>query len=117
MLDTAIVLSLQGESTKSFETLSKVVDPETSSLKTSSKNFGETGRIEVLNTMTMVTLRAKDKDMENAIHFWRAGIQGAKDLHSEQRFNEALEAYDLMARYIWPGEKRILELRELTQHW
>src|SRR5581483_8061497 len=113
LLDTAIVYLHQGESAKVEEALSKGIDPETFALKLP---WSESGRIEAINTMTMASLKAKDKDMEKTIHFWQAGIEGAKALQSEQRFNEALTAYEIMA-YIWPDEPRITELRDLTQHW
>ena len=112
-LDTGTVLSLQGESEKALEELSKSVDPKTLTLKTP---YSEVGRIEVLNTMAMVVLKTKDKDMEQAIHFWKAGIEAAKALKSEQRFKEALTAYEIM-EHIWSDEARIKELRDLTRHW
>jgi len=37
-------------------------------------------------------------------------------LRSEQRFAEALTAYDIM-QALWPGDKQIKELRDLTRHW
>ena len=43
-------------------------------------------------------------------------MQGAITLQSQQRFDEAFLAYEVMAG-VWPGDKRIIELRELTQHW
>ncbi len=113
LLDTAIVYSYQGESIKAVEALSQIVDPETFALKSP---WGETKRIEVIHHMTAASLRAKDKDMAKVIHFWTAGIQAARAIHSEQRFNEALTAYEVM-QYLWPDEKRIQDLRDLTEHW
>jgi hypothetical protein len=113
LLDTAIVYSHQGNSAKAIEVLSQIVDPQTFTRKTSRT---EMGRIEAINAMTMASLRAKEKNMDQSIHFWKAGIQAAKALRSELRFNEAVAAYEIMES-IWPGEKRITDLRDLMQHW
>lgn len=113
LLDAGIVQYQQGNSTGAVDILSRLVDPETLTLKIPD---AEITRIETMNAMTRATLKAKERNMERAIHFWIAGVQAAKALHSEQRFKEALAAYDIM-EYIWPDEKRILELRDLTEHW
>jgi hypothetical protein len=54
--------------------------------------------------------------MDLSLRLWKAGIQGAMNLRSEQRFGEALTAYDIM-QALWPGDKRIKELRDFTRHW
>jgi hypothetical protein len=43
-------------------------------------------------------------------------MQGAIVLRSEQRFNEAMTAYDIMEA-LWPEERRVRELRECIVHW
>jgi transcriptional regulator with XRE-family HTH domain len=73
-------------------------------------------RIEIINNGTLASLKCAEKNMELSIRLWKAGIQGAVDLRSEQRFGEALTAYDIM-QALWPGDKRIKELRDLTRHW
>jgi len=35
--------------------------------------------------------------MEKIIHFWKAGMEGAKTLQNEQRFNEALKRLSKVA--------------------
>jgi transcriptional regulator with XRE-family HTH domain len=76
------------------------------------------GRIEVLvdEVMSEVNRDDKARDMEWCINHWTKGIEGAKALQSEQRFQEALLAYAAM-RAAWPGEKAIKDLRELIVHW
>ncbi len=95
------------------DSLEQLIDPITLKAKL---DLPERSRIEALNIMTTVSAKAKDRNMEKALHFWVAGIQGAKALRSEQRFTEAVAAYDIMEA-AWPDEPRITELRELTQHW
>lgn len=73
-------------------------------------------RIEIINCATLASLKRPTKDIERSIQLWTAGMQGAIDLRSEQRFNEALMAYNIM-QALWPGDKRIKELRDLTRHW
>jgi hypothetical protein len=46
--------------------------------------------VEVINIMALSSLKTKDRDIERTIHFWVAGIEGAKTLQNQQRFNEAL---------------------------
>lgn len=113
LLDQGIVYSYQGESQKAMAVFSQVVDPETLTLKLP---WGEENRVEIINFMAMTSLRDKDRNMGKTTHFWKAGIEGAKALRSELRFSEAVNAYDLM-EYVWPGEKHIVELRDLIQHW
>jgi tetratricopeptide (TPR) repeat protein len=115
LFDTGVMYYQQGDSTKALEAFSQLVDPEILTLKTS-LDRGEIGRIEAINYMTMASLTSENKDMEQTIHFWTEGIQAARVLHSEQRFAEALAAYDIM-RALWPNEQRIQELRDLTRHW
>jgi hypothetical protein len=113
-IDAGIVYSHQGNSAKAIEALSQLIDPKTFLLKVPPDD--EMTRIEAINAMTMAHLRARDKDMEKTIHFWTAGIEGAKTLKSEQRFNEAVHAYEVI-EYVWPNEARITELRDLINHW
>jgi len=56
------------------------------------------------------------RDMEWCIDHWVQGIEGAKQLRSEQRFDEAITAYATM-RAIWPGEHHIKELQAYITHW
>lgn len=73
-------------------------------------------RLEIINNETLASLKRQKKDMELSINLWRAGIQGAVALRSEQRFQEAVMAYNIM-QALWPGDKRIKNLRDLARHW
>lgn len=54
--------------------------------------------------------------MERVIALWKADIQSAHTLRSQQRFEEAYMAYEVMEG-VWPNERRIMELRDLIVHW
>ena len=56
------------------------------------------------------------RSMDRCIALWIQGINGAKELHSQQRFDEAIQAYTAM-RAAWPGEKQVKDLREHLIHW
>lgn len=56
------------------------------------------------------------RDMDYCISHWVQGMEGAKQLRSEQRFSEAITAYAAM-RAAWPGEHRIQELQTYITHW
>jgi transcriptional regulator with XRE-family HTH domain/tetratricopeptide (TPR) repeat protein len=73
-------------------------------------------RLEIINNETLASLKRPKKDMELSMNLWKAGIQGAVALHSEQRFQEAVMAYNIM-QALWPGDKRIKEIRDLARHW
>jgi tetratricopeptide (TPR) repeat protein len=103
----------QGTYDKASDSLSQLIDPQTLSLKVV---LPERSRIEGLNVMTLASLKSPGRDMERTLHFWTTAIEGAKTLQSEQRYNEALAAYDIMEA-VWPKEKRIRELRDFTLHW
>ncbi len=70
----------------------------------------------ISQVMAEVSRDDQPRDMEQCIGHWIKGIEGAKMLQSNQRFNEAIVAYTAM-RAAWPGEKRIKDLREYTVHW
>ena len=76
----------------------------------------ERTRVQIVNHQALVALKQPQKDREHIIHIWTAGIQGAKALRSEQRFNEAMTAYHMM-QALWPDEPVIEDLEDLTQHW
>ena len=102
-----------GDYDKALDSLGQLIDADTLTLKMS---LPERMRLEALNFMTLSSLKSKDRDMERIIHIWTEAITGAEALHSEQRFNEARYIHDLF-EVIWPGEKRIAELREYVVHW
>jgi tetratricopeptide (TPR) repeat protein len=103
----------QGDYDKATDSLSQLIDPETLALKMA---LPERSYIEGLNILTLASLKLGKKDMERTLFFWQAAIQGASTLQSEQRFQEALLGYEIM-RSVWPGEKRIVGLRDLVVHW
>jgi transcriptional regulator with XRE-family HTH domain/tetratricopeptide (TPR) repeat protein len=97
--ETGLIYCYQGNQEKAMEALEKIIDPATLSTKTKS----ERGRIDVINIMALSSLKAKDRDMEKTVHFWKATIEGVKALQSEWGFNEAVTTYELM-EVAWPGE-------------
>ncbi|HLZ62216.1 MAG TPA: helix-turn-helix transcriptional regulator [Ktedonosporobacter sp.] len=72
--------------------------------------------IELLHHQMMAALKSPQRDMEQVTTLWTAEMQGAIDLRSQQRFEDASMAYEVMGG-IWPAEPRIQALRELTVHW
>jgi tetratricopeptide (TPR) repeat protein len=99
---------------EAFNLLAQVVDPET--LASKMPVVSERNHVQVINYQTLVSLKRPQKDMDLSIKLWTAGIQGARALHSKQRYNEALEAFGIM-QALWSGDRRIKELRDLVQHW
>jgi transcriptional regulator with XRE-family HTH domain/tetratricopeptide (TPR) repeat protein len=77
-----------------------------------------TSYAEILLSEVLAEVSRSDKprDMEFCIDHWTQGIEEAKTLQSNQRFNEAIHMHTVMSA-IWPGEKRIKELRDLIVHW
>ncbi len=113
VLNDGMVHYQHGDYDKALDSLSQLIDPEKLTLKIP---LAERSRIEALNIMALSCLKHDKKDKELSLYFWNAGIQGAKALQSEQRFNEAIAAYDIMEA-IWPHEKDIKGLQPLTVHW
>jgi tetratricopeptide (TPR) repeat protein len=76
----------------------------------------ERGRLEFLNCQALSILRLphRDREMQQCINYWKAGIQGAMALKSRQRYDEACRIYELMT-FVWPYEKKIIELREIIE--
>ncbi len=77
-----------------------------------------TCRIEaVLDSVTTEVSRNDGKrDMQHCILLWKQGIEGAKTLQSDKKFNDAIQAYKTM-QAVWPGEKHVRNLREYIIHW
>jgi hypothetical protein len=99
---------------QAFRVLEQAIDFKTLAPKVPTSSVRV--RIEIINHATLASLKSPTKDMDRSIHLWRAGIQGAIDLRSEQRFHEALTAYDIM-QALWSGDKRIKALRAFMRHW
>lgn len=113
LLEAGWIYCYQDNHTKVMEVLEKRIDPETFSSRIQQT---EIGRIETLNIMALSSLKAKDRDIERTIHFWKAAVEEAKTLRSDFFFDMAFTTYEHMA-VVWPGERRIRELRGHLEHW
>jgi transcriptional regulator with XRE-family HTH domain len=113
LLEAGWTYCYYGNQARAIATLQQRVDPETLAPKISQSAMG---RIETINIMALSSLKTKSRDIEQTIHFWVAGIEGAKTLQNESRFNEALATYEFM-EVVWPGEKAITDLRDHIVHW
>jgi hypothetical protein len=71
-----------GNQAKAMENLEKRVDPETLAPKIAQSAMG---RVETINIMVLSSLKTKERDMEQTVHFWVAGMEGAKALQNQQR--------------------------------
>src|SRR5579884_3803472 len=114
ILHNGMTHSHLGQYEQALEIFAQAIDPKTLAPKVLASS--ERVRIEIINHETLASLKSPHKDMELSLQLWKAGIQGAIDLRSEQRFSEALTAYDIM-QALWPGDKRVKELRDLIVHW
>jgi hypothetical protein len=113
LLESSWVHYYHGDQAKVLKILEQRIDPETLSPKIPQT---EIGRVETIHIMALSSLKAKDRDMEKSMHFWRAAMEGAKTLQSEWGFSEALAIYEFM-EFVWPGEQRITDLHDLIVHW
>lgn len=113
MRNDGYVHYIQGLYQEAFDAYAQVVDPETLAPKV---KMPVRTHAELLHKITMVALKRPTRDMEQVITFWKADLQSATDLQSEQRFEKACTAYEVMAG-VWPGEPHIMELRDLIVHW
>ena len=113
MRNNGLAYYYEGNHTKALGAFAKVIDPN--NLSPQVPMAGRT-RVELLNRQTMTALKSPVRDMEQIISYWKAGIRGAIALQSQQRFDEACMAYEVMTG-IWSGEQRIKELRDLIVHW
>jgi tetratricopeptide (TPR) repeat protein len=102
-----------GHPQEALDSFAEVVDPTTLAPKIP---LSERVRVEFLNHMALASVKNPSRDMEQARKYWLAGVQGAKALQSEQRFNEAFTTYEIMDS-VWSGDRRIGDLRELVVHW
>ncbi len=77
----------------------------------------EANYVEALIGQVMAEVSRDDqpRDMQWCIDCWTQGIQRAKALQSQQRINEAIQAYTAMCA-AWPGEKQVKNLREYIVH-
>ena len=113
VLNDGMIHYFAGEQSEAMKAFEQIVDPK--DLATKLQIPGRS-KVETLNFMAMSSLKQKDKDIEETLHYWKAAVQGATALQSEQRFNETLLTYEIMDA-VWPNEKRVKELRDLAMHW
>lgn len=113
LMEASLTYCYAGNQVQAMKFLEMQVDPETLMPRLAQM---PTTRVEAIDTMALSSLKTKDRDIEKVIHFWTAGIEGAKALKSEERFNESIANYELMA-VVWPDEPRIVNLRDYLVHW
>jgi hypothetical protein len=114
-LETGLIYQHKGDQRNAIAHFKTIIDPKKLTL-VSPLAGGERDRVSALNSMTLSVLNGKERDMDEVIRLWTAGIQGAVALQSEIFFDEAVTTYKIM-KYVWPGERRIEDLCPLTQHW
>jgi tetratricopeptide (TPR) repeat protein len=113
MRNIGITQYYQREYKEALDVFAQVVDPNDLSAKVAMPIHTH---VELLNTQTLAALKSPTRDMGQVIKSWKAAIQGAITLHSQQRFEEACTVYEVMEG-VWPGEPRIRQLRDLVVHW
>jgi hypothetical protein len=111
--EAALICCYHGDQEQAMRWLAQRMDLETLAPRIPQSEFG---RIEAINILTLSMLKSKERDMEKIIHHWTAGIEGAKTLRHEHGFSEAVANFEAM-EFVWPGEKRIKNLRTLIVHW
>jgi tetratricopeptide (TPR) repeat protein/transcriptional regulator with XRE-family HTH domain len=102
-----LALSYMGDHSAALDSYKQVAD---------ARGVAERIYVEVLLNRLNSKLRLPNKELGECITLWTTAIEGAKDLQSEQRYNEAIALYETM-ECIWPGESCIVELRPLIVHW
>jgi transcriptional regulator with XRE-family HTH domain/tetratricopeptide (TPR) repeat protein len=108
-----VTLYEQGDYGQAMTLLEQLIDIDRLTAK---QPMPERSRVEVINNMALISLKQAKKDRDLSLRLWTEGINGARALHSEQRYREALLAYEIM-QSLWPGEDDIRALRELVVHW
>ena len=103
----------QGSYTDALDSFARVIDIDALSPKVT---MAVRTQVELFHYQTMATLKIPTRDMDRAIAFWMAEIQGASALRSQKCFDEAYMAYEVMEG-VWPNERRVMELRDLIVHW
>jgi len=114
LLEAGYTLYHQNNHQQAREMLEKRVDPET--LESRMPLVTEAGRMETVNLLALLSMEAKNRDLERAVHYWQAVVEGARALHSEYLFAQAATTYEHLA-VVWSDEARVRELRSLLAHW
>jgi Predicted transcriptional regulators len=108
--NTGMALYHVSDHGQALDAFAQLIDPSTLASK---RPLSGKGRLEMLNFMALSEIKSPARDMDKVLRFWQAGIEGARTLQSKQRINESLAIYDIM-EVAWPGERRVIELKELT---
>jgi tetratricopeptide (TPR) repeat protein len=103
----------RGYYSDALKAFAQVIDPNTLSSKVA---MAKRTRVELLHYQTMATMKSPERDLERAIVLWVAEVREAAALRSQKSFDEATMAYEVM-QGVWPGEARVLDLRDLLVHW
>lgn len=114
LLEGGYTLYYQNKHQQAREMLEKRVDPET--LAPRMPLVTEAGRIETVNLLALLSMEATNRDLERAIYYWQAVVNGAKVLRSEYLFAQAATTYEHLA-VVWSDEVRVRELRGQLSHW
>ena len=109
----SIASGLQGRYQDAFAVYNQVIDPKGFSPTVAMPQWLST---ELVHLQTMAALKSPTRDMEQVIALWKADVRGATTLRSQQSFEEACKAYEVMEG-VWPGDPRIMDLRDLIMHW
>lgn len=77
-----------------------------------------TNRVNAFTSWVMVEVNRDDqpRNMDQCIHLWIKGMEGARAVQGNLRFNAAVQAYTAM-RAAWPTEKQVKDLREYIVRW
>jgi transcriptional regulator with XRE-family HTH domain len=111
--EASLICCSKGDQTQAMKWIEKRIDSKTLVPRVSQN---ERGRMEMINILTLSLLKSKERDMEQIIHHWTAAIEGTKALKHELGFSQAVANFEAM-EYTFPGEKRIVELRDHIVHW
>ena len=105
--DDGLVHAYLGMQSEALDSLSQVTASSSAMMRT---------RVLAYNNQVLALLKSPEKDMEHVVTTWITAMQGATTVHSEQRWQGAMENYGIM-QALWPGERRIEELHDLAVHW
>lgn len=115
--EAAKVCSARGDSKQAIKYLGKLMDVETLTYRyCGNLQLSPRGLIGAINTLTHALLQSPKREMDYVIKTWKAAIEGAKILKSEQRYRDALSNFEIM-KVLYPGEQAIMKLAPLTEHW
>lgn len=101
---------------KALEAYSQVVNPESLTLMPQYRGLSERERVDTLLGMARASLKGDARDMEKAIHYWKAVMKGAVRLQNESMFNGAILTFEML-EIAFPNENQIRDLQDLTEHW